>query len=146
MDKKVPFEIKQLDNMITRRICHEIKEEKVSNFSHVQVNVLKYLYQNKDKKVFQSDIEKTINARRSTISGILKTMEKNGLIKREICASDSRKKEILLTDKSIIKYKEMKSKVKKFENILLKDISCEEQRIFFDVIDKLKNNLREEGK
>ena len=142
MKRKVAFEIKKLDNLIDRKICQNIKKEKVINISHVQARVLRYLFVNKDKIIYQSDIEKEMDLRRSTISGILKTMEKNGLIKREDSKNDTRKKEVSLTDLSTQKHKEMKEKINKFEKEMLKGISLEEVKVFFRVIDKLLNNLR----
>lgn len=142
MKRKVAFEIKKLDNLIDRKICQNIKKEKVINISHVQARILRYLFVNKDKIIYQSDIEKEMDLRRSTISGILKTMEKNGLIKREDSKNDTRKKEVSLTDLSTQKHKEMKEKINKFEKEMLKGISLEEEKVFFRVIDKLSNNLR----
>ena len=139
MKRKVAFEIKKLDNLIDRKICQNIKKEKVINISHVQARVLRYLFVNKDKIIYQSDIEKEMDLRRSTISGILKTMEKNGLIKREDSKNDTRKKEVSLTDLSTQKHKEMKEKINKFEKEMLKGISLEEEKVFFRVIDKLLN-------
>lgn len=142
MERKIPFEIKTLDNMINRKICENEKRRHDKSISHVHVSILKYLYQNRDKTVYQSDIEKKIGVRRSTISGILKTMEKMDFIKRVDSDSDARKKEIFLTNKSINKYKEMEKKVTQFETLLTNGISYEELNVFFSVIDKLKENLK----
>lgn len=142
MERKIPFEIKTLDNMINRKICENEKRRHDKSISHVHVSILKYLYQNRDKTVYQSDIERKIGVRRSTISGILKTMEKMGFIKRVDSDSDARKKEIFLTNKSINKYKEMEKKVTQFETLLTNGISYEELNVFFKVIDKLKENLK----
>ena len=67
MKRKVAFEIKRLDNMITRKICENVKKENIRNISHMQASILKFLYINKDKKIYQSDIEKEIDLRRSTV-------------------------------------------------------------------------------
>ncbi len=142
MERKVAFEIKKLNNLIDRKICQNIKKEKVMNISHVQARILRYLFVNKNKVVYQSDIEKEMDLRRSTISGILKTMEKNGLIKKEDSKNDTRKKEVSLTDLSIQKHKKMEVKINKFEKEMLNGISLEEKKVFFKVIDKLSNNLR----
>lgn len=142
MERKIPFEIKTLDNMINRKICENEKRRHDKSISHVHVSILKYLYQNRDKTVYQSDIERKIGVRRSTISGILKTMEKMGFIKRLDSDVDARKKEIFLTNKSINKYKEMEKKVTQFETLLTNGISYEELNVFFSVIDKLKENLK----
>ena len=142
MKRKVAFEIKKLDNLIDRKICQNIKKEKVINISHVQARVLRYLFVNKDKIIYQSDIEKEVDIRRSTVSGILKTMEKNGLIKRIDSKKDTRKKEVTLTNLSVKRHNEMDTKVKKFEKELLNGISLEEKKMFFKVIDKLSDNLK----
>ena len=77
-ERKIAFEIKKLDNMIERKIFKGIDKLKLTN---TQVRILKYLCDNKDKVIYQSSIEKEVSVRRSTISGILNTMEKNNLIK-----------------------------------------------------------------
>ena len=139
-ERKVAFEIKLLDNLISRKIIENKKENKT--LSHVQASILKYLFENNNKTIYQNDLEVFLNVRRSTISGILKTMEKNNLIKRIDSKSDARKKEIVLTDYSIKKSNEMKKKVTLFETLLVKGISYEELEIFFRVIDKLKENVK----
>lgn len=139
-ERKIAFEIKLLDNLISRKIIENKKENK--KLSHVQVSILKYLIENKDKTVYQNDLETFLSVRRSTISGILKTMEKRNLIKKVDSLKDARKKEIILTDYSYKKSKLMKKKVTEFETLLVKGISYEELYIFFDVIDKIKENLK----
>lgn len=145
MKKKVAFEIKKLDNMITRKICDELKKENINNLSHIQAEILKYLHINKNKRIYQSDIEKEIPARRSTISGILKTMEKNGLITRIDSKIDNRKKEVSLTEKSIKIYNKIESKIENLEKKIICGISNEELNIFYMIIDKINENIVEKG-
>ncbi len=139
-ERKIAFEIKLLDNLISRKIIENKKENK--KLSHVQVSILKYLIENKEKTVYQNDLETFLSVRRSTISGILKTMEKQNLIKRIDSLKDARKKEIILTDYSYKKSKLMKKKVTEFETLLTKSISYEELDVFFKVVDKIKENLK----
>ena len=142
MERKVAFEIKRLDNLINRKILKYLKKENIKNISHVQAEILRYLYVNRDNTIYQSDIEKEADIRRSTVSGILKTMEKNGLIKRIDSKKDTRKKEVTLTNLGVKRHNEMNIKVKKFEKELLNGISLEEKKVFFKVIDKLADNLK----
>ena len=139
-ERKIAFEIKLLDNLISRKIIENKKENK--KLSHVQVSILKYLIENKEKTVYQNDLETFLSVRRSTISGILKTMEKRNLIKRVDSLKDARKKEIILTDYSYKKSKLKKKKVTEFETLLTKSISYEELDVFFKVVDKIKENLK----
>ena len=63
-----------------------------------QIKIIKYLFFNSDKIIYQKDIEKELGLRGSTASGILNTMEKNNFIIRLKCNGDARKKQIKLTD------------------------------------------------
>lgn len=139
INRKIPFEIKMLDNMINRKICNSIKK---INISHTQASILRFLYNNQDKIIYQNDIEKEVDVRRSTISGILDTMEKNNLITRKASKKDARKKEIALTIDSLNKHKEIDKKIASFEDNLLKGIDEKDLIVFINVIDKLKENLK----
>lgn len=136
---KVLFEIKMLDNMIERKIFKDINKRKLTN---TQIRILKYLFDNKDTIVYQNDIEKEVLLRRSTISGILNTMEKNNLIKKFQSKTDARKKEVALTSYSLNKHKEIENKIADIEKILLKGITYEEQKSLIKVLNKLKENLK----
>src|SRR5699024_12075049 len=74
-----------------------------------QIQIIYYLANSHDN-VYQRDIEKEFNIRRSTEINILKTMEKNNLIWRKSVKSDSRLKRIILSDKA----KEMQDAIGKF--------------------------------
>lgn len=139
-ERKIALEIKLLDNLIGRKLIQNEKDKK--KLSHVQVSIIKYLFENREKTIYQSDLESFLNVRRSTISGILKTLEKRNFIKRVDSKKDARKKEIVLTDYSYQKSKIMKKKVTEFETLLTKNISYEELNIFFNVVDKIKENLK----
>lgn len=139
-ERKIALEIKLLDNLIGRKLIQNEKDKK--KLSHVQVSIIKYLFENREKTIYQNDLESFLNVRRSTISGILKTLEKRNFIKRVDSKKDARKKEILLTDYSYQKSKIMKKKVTEFETLLTKNISYEELNIFFNVVDKIKENLK----
>lgn len=138
-ERKILFEIKMLDNMIDRKICGSVEK---NNLTHTQARVLKFLYDNRDRKVYQTTLEKEVDVRRSTISGVLDTMEKNNLIIRKNSSDDARKKEIALTLVSLNKHKEIAQKIANFERDLLRGITKEEVDIFIEVIDKLKGNLK----
>lgn len=143
-ERKLAIEIKLLDNMISRNIINNCKRDNISNISHIQGAILRYLFKNKKHIIYQGDIEKEFDIRRSTVSGILDTMEKNTLIKRINSIDDCRKKEIILTDKSIKEAEFMKKHVSVFENKIKKNITEEELIVFYSVIDKIKNNLKGE--
>ncbi len=140
-EKTISFEIKTLDSMIARKIIYEAKIEEKGIINPLQGRIMQYLFTNLDKKTYQKDIEKEYNFRRSTISGVLKTMEKNCLIVRTSSTEDARVNEIKLTEKSLKMGRKMQQLITKFETILKKDIDDKELEIFFNVISKIKKNL-----
>ncbi len=137
------YEIKELDRLIIKKILNESKKNNQPHFSQVQIKIIKYLLKNQDKKVFQRDLEKVLGLRRSSISGILQTMEKNNLIKRIDVIEDARIKEIILTKEAKIKNKKMKEKFKNIQNTIEKNISKEDLETFLKVTKQIKENLQE---
>lgn len=142
MKKIIGYEIKNLNNMIERKIIdiHKpLKSECI--ITPIQVKIIEYIMENNSNIVYQRDIEKYLNLRRSTISGILQTMEKNNIIVRINSKIDARSKEIKLTDKCLSKVNYLRGKTMDFENKIKNSISNEELDVFFSVIDKIKNNI-----
>lgn len=91
MNRYIGYEIKDINNLLTRRIFLMYKNNN-KIITPIQYKIIDYLLIN--EKAYQKDLEKEFNLRRSTISGILKTMEKNNLILKE---TNNRINEIFLT-------------------------------------------------
>ncbi|MCM1365151.1 MAG: MarR family transcriptional regulator [Faecalibacterium sp.] len=97
-----------------------------------------------NRDVFQRDIEKEFNIRRSTATNILKLMERDGFIVRESVDYDARLKKIVLTQKAHDVHNTVIEKFKTLEKRLSKDISQQDLDVFFSVIDKVNQNLKED--
>lgn len=142
MKKLIGYEIKNLNNMIERKIINVHKPLKSECIiTPIQVKIIEYIMENNGNTVYQRDLEKNLNLRRSTISGILQTMEKNNIIIRVNSKVDARSKEIKLTDRCLSKVNFLKGKTIDFENKIKCGISNKELDVFFSVIDKIKNNV-----
>ena len=141
MRRIVGYEVKTLENLITRKILLTAKEVGYPALTTVQIRIMRYLFLNKDKEIHQKDIEKNFVVRRSTASGIIDTMEKNGMLERMDSELDLRSKRIVLTDKYINKMDLLEDLINKFQDDLLSGISDSELNTFFSVIDKMKANL-----
>ena len=141
MRRIVGYEVKTLENLITRKILLTAKEAGYPALTTVQIRIMRYLFLNKDKEIYQKDIEKNFVVRRSTASGIIDTMEKNGMLERMDSDLDLRSKRIVLTDKYINKMDLLEDLINKFQDDLLSGISDSELNTFFSVIDKMKDNL-----
>ena len=141
MRRVVGFEIKSLDNMMTRTILLDAKTVGEVSLTPVQIRIMRYLFMNRDKEIYQRDIEKNFLVRRSTASGILKTMEKNGMIERVSSDIDKRVNRIVITDKYIHRIDELEERINTFQDKLCEGISDRDLNTFFKVIDKMKKNL-----
>ena len=104
--------------------------------------VIGYLYDNRNRDVFQRDIEKQFSVRRPTMTEILKLMEKNGLVVRERDESDARLKKIRLTPLALSIHERHEKHIESFEKALREGISDKEMDIFFSVMDKLTQNIQ----
>lgn len=141
MDKNVLFEIKMLHNKIARRAFKEIKTNCMKTVSIIQMKVMAFLFENSDKVVFQKDIEKHLGLRRSTVSGILQTMEKNELVKRFDSESDARSKKIIITKKARLLHEQGIIAFDRLNKQIVEGISQEKLDVFFDVLKQMKENL-----
>jgi DNA-binding MarR family transcriptional regulator len=137
----VGHEIKTISNLIKRRFDNSKVISEVDKLTGVHGWYIGYLYHNRDKDIFQRDIEEEFSIRRSTATGILQLMEKNGLITREPVKYDARLKKLVLTPKAIAVHEEITNEIKKIEADLVKGLSEEEINIFLLLINKMKKNL-----
>ena len=74
-----------------------------NGLTSIQTRILGHLRQaqNENRDVFQRDIEEVFRIKRSSVSSVLQTLEKNGFIIRESIPKDARLKKLVLTDKAI---------------------------------------------
>ncbi len=115
---------------------------KLDNIS--QWMVLAYLVEHEEMEVTQKDIEHAIHRSRATVSGILDTLEKKGMISRSISKKDKRKKIIKLCPKVLESCQSAKQSFQYAEKILIQDISREDLEVFDSVVEKMIENLKKE--
>ena len=143
MNGSVSGEIKKINNLIIREIMFITKREGISNLTPSQIMIIKYLSESK-RSVYQKDLGKNFPLRKSTICGIVKTMQKNGLIKLTNSENDLRSKRIELTDLSKNINSKIKNSFKMFDEMIIKDIDSSDLEIFFKVCTQIQNNLKGE--
>lgn len=137
-EKNIGMSFKIISNQLKRVVNKKLG----NNITHIQIFILRFLYENKDKKdIFQKDIEKLLDIRRSTTTEILNVMERNNLLERVDSLSDKRQKMIVLSKKGTKYLKDFEKIVLKTEKEILNNVSQEEKDIFFNVLEKIKNNL-----
>lgn len=144
MNKSISEEIKKIDNLTIRKMILLTKQEGLDTLSPSQLMIIKYLSES-DKDVYQKDLEKSFPLRKSTICGIIKTMQKNGLIKLTNSKEDLRSKKIELTSLSKTIDIKIKNCFKVFDKLIIKDIDLNDLEVFFKVCLQIQNNLKGES-
>ena len=80
--------INTLSHQLKRQMC--VQEEEDSLTTNMQRLVLHYiLFQSLQRDIYQKDVEKEFQIRRSTATGTLQILEKNGFITREPVKQDA---------------------------------------------------------
>ncbi len=136
-------EIKELQNEITRNSFVNKDFKKIMNYSQGFILRVVLESENIEERVYQKDLEKILNIRKSTLSGILDTMEKNKIIKR-VPDLVTRGNIIELSDEMKKCKEELLERIKKVEENLTNGISEEDLDAFFRVIDRMKENIGKE--
>ena len=138
---RVGYELKTISNLIKRYIYKSAVVAKCDKYSEIQGMIINYLSKNEDKDTFQRDIEEVFTIRRSTVTGVLQSMEKNNLIIRENVSYDARLKKIILTEFGKKIHVHMIKEMEKFEDTITKGVSEEDLEMFVQILNKFKKNI-----
>lgn len=136
------LEIKVLSNLLKRKVHCFLPQINVE-LTDSERQMIGFLYHNKDKDIFQKDIELKFVIRRSTASRMLKGLEEKNFITREPVESDARLKKICLTPMAQTMQENVLERLDDFEDLLSRGITDYEMGIFLTVADKIKKNLEE---
>ncbi len=143
MEKDIYCQIKELEILICRLI-HSKNPNIIKPPTITQARIMKYIFENNSKDIYQKDLEKALNLRRATVSEVLATMERKGLIIRSENPNDARSKKIELAQLDNNKKRQMKEQMQQLEQALIQDISKEELLTFSLVLRKMQNNIKKQ--
>ena len=142
-ERDIGFAVRRLSNLIKRDIEKSRGKLGIDPVKGVNGWAINYFYENRSRDIFQKDFETNFSIRRSTASGILKTMEQKGLIERLSVESDARLKKIVLTDAAIEIHKRITEEIAEREKRLRMGIDEADLDVFFEVINRLSFNMEE---
>lgn len=143
MDNSVLKNIKIFNQLVINSIG--VKDmPKYPSVTTTQIQIMEYIISRPKKCALQKEFEKVLGLSRATVSSVLITMEKNGLIVRITDNTDNRTKKIVLSSNAQRVFNSSKEKIKKIEDICLKDITEKDLNTFINVLSKMTENLKEE--
>ena len=139
------YRIKTLDNLFFRNLLsYEVAKKHMDEVTVMHGWILGFLSSNPDRDIFQKDIETEFSIARSTVTCIVKLMEKKGYIRREAVKEDARLKKLVLTERGKEIHRLHMNDVDFLEERCRRNISPEEMEMFYRVTDKLKKNMEED--
>jgi len=139
--KYVGYHLRRLDNLLMRNTMAQARSMNLDEVTVMHGWILAYIYENQERDIYQKDIETKFGINRSTVTNIVKLMEKKGLIRRESVPRDARLKKLVLTEKGIWAKKVSYEAVQATEKQTVLGISEEELDYFFNLIEKMRKNL-----
>ena len=139
---KLGLDISKIHHIISRKMDASVISAIDDNLTVSQAYVIDFISnEGKDKEIFQKDLEREFDLKRSSISLMLNNMEKSDLIERVPVTEDARLKKIILTQKSIKIYEKISTAIDSIENKLSENITPEEIKVFQSVLEKIRNSL-----
>ncbi len=110
----------------------------------VQSRVIYYILTHcQEGPVFQRDIESVFGLSRSTATGILQLLERNGIIRRESVASDARLKSLVPTQRAVELDAQVGACLRETDRMLTRGISDSHLQLFKEIAAKMLCNLDE---
>lgn len=145
MEKNLANELKKLDIEMGKKIFSIAKKNKIETApSPLQARIIDFLVLHQGEDIYQKELENHLEVSKATVSSALQAMENNGIIKRVTSKEDARSKKIILVEKSPKTYEDMQKIFKKLNEELTREISDEELKMLFDIIERLRNNIQEQ--
>lgn len=138
------FQIRTLSHLVKRVVDQTAFSGEEVHPTGVQGWIIGYLYSHRHQEVFQRDIQEEFSIRRSTVTGILQLMEKNGLITRSSVERDARLKKLELTPKAIEFHKRVERSIRQLEDRISDCLTPQEKEEFIRLCEKIRENLQSE--
>lgn len=144
MKKVVGEEIKKLDSAISGEIDRLISSIDDVELNSTNMMILEYLADNKEKTIYQRDVQSISSLPKATLSLILNDLEEKGLVKRTM-ATDQRFKEITITEQGEAVVKKYDEAIESLDKELRNNVSDDELYSFFEILDKIKKSILKKG-
>ena len=139
MEKDCGVWINILSHKLRKRINANLQSLGLTGVqSRVMLNILEKCAAG---PVFQRDVESAFGLSRSTATGILQLMDKNGLILRESVASDARLKSLIPTEKAVRLDAQICECLRQTEQDLTRGLSDAQIADFLKTLEQMSGNL-----
>lgn len=143
------FELKRMNNLISRYVHSGLVNGGFDEITIMHGWILGFLYDCRDRNIYQRDLETRFGIAKSTVTNIIKLMERKGYVTRAEDASDARLKQLRLTKLGEETHLETIRVIEELNKSMEEGIADDEKEIFFSILDKIRKNMegiKEEAK
>ena len=137
-------EIRIISNLIRRRLDSSAVMTRSKKITGTGGWLLGYLYANRDRDIYQRDVEKEFSIRRATSSKVITRLEEKGFVRRESVDCDARLKKLVLTEEGMKIQRDVCRELDEFDEKLISVLTEDEQKTLFERLEKIKTSLEEE--
>lgn len=141
-ERSIGYEVKTLNNLIFRDLLSVSSRKGLDELTMMHGWIIGYLYNNRDRDIFQKNLEAEFCISRSTVTNILKLMEKKGYIRRETVSTDARLKKLVLTENGMRMHQIQMEILLEQEERLREYLSSEQLDVFLQAVRVLKAQLK----
>ena len=134
----IGFMIKQINNVYEKDLNERLRKIGITSS---QCAVLDYLFRTSKEEVSQRDVEKNLNLKNPTVTGILKRLDEKGYILCVPNARDRRKKNIYLTEKAYDIQRRMDADRRKLDRELTRGMTKRETEALRKNLAKMLYNI-----
>ena len=113
-------------------------------YSSAQGKVIHYLFENRNKTVYQKDIERDFGIRPATATELINSLEKMELIRRIPSIKDGRYKELVLTDNAEKLRDAVSEDMSELEKSMTMGLTEEDLLLWAKITSVILENLKEE--
>lgn len=138
--KTIGFLFKQINNVYEKEFNNRLRTLGITSS---QCAVLDYLFTSSKEEVTQRDIEKALNLKNPTVTGLLKRLDEKGFILAVPSNKDRRCKNIYLTEKAYDIQKRMEMDRKKIDKMLTLGMNKKEIEALEKMLGRVLYNIEE---
>ena len=137
----IPAQIRRVNNLISRRVNHYSRLNGVEDITAMHGWILAFLYECRDREVFQRDVERAFSITRSTVTNILQLMEKKGYIRRVSVPQDARLKRLVLTEEGAKAHQQIILSFRQTDQFISSLLTEEENAELLRLLNKLRAGM-----
>ncbi len=108
-----------------------------------QFHVLEYLFHTEKEEIHQIDVERYLELKNPTVTGLLRRLEEKGFILTVSDAKDKRRKNIFLTEKAHNIRKKMETEHRRIEKKVFRNLTVKERSALRRQLEKTVGNAEE---